>query len=255
MGVSQGIFLMYDLTQLTLQDVTEMGAHLRGLGKDADSLETVAARCVQYLRAQLVDVPSGESACVLARFFKTHAYGRLPGDLQSSACNLMQTNTVADDVKCLTLMATAGEKRDWCDRTASKGHQAIPLISEKAVEGIPMISQLIRSFGLDISCVVAPDDALLVELERKTCNVFYIQNALGSEYIPAQSDFVAPFGIKSVIGFGGMLPAGDLFAVILFTKVVIDEDTARLLKTLPLNIKMAMMPLLRKNTFRDLQLA
>ena len=92
-----------------------------------------------------------------------------------------------------------------------------------------------------------------MELERKTCNVFYVANALNSQYIPAQDNFVKPFGIKSVVGFGGMLPAGDLFAVILFSKVSVPEETALLLKTLPLNLKMAMVPFLKKNTFRPLQ--
>ncbi|MEM9091445.1 MAG: hypothetical protein AAGC93_22235 [Cyanobacteria bacterium P01_F01_bin.53] len=249
---------MYDLTQLTLQDVTKIGIHLRTLGKNSDSLETVALQCVKYLREQLVDPQTGESACALARFFKTHDYGKLPEDLQASARDLLASpgatpSSIDPAMKCLTLMATAGELSDWCDRKASKGHQAIPLTSEKAVESIPMIAQLIRSFDLDISSVVAPDHDLLIELERKTCNVFYIQKALGSEYIPAQSEFVAPFGIQSVVGFGGMLPTGDLFSVILFSKVAVAESAARLLKTLPLSLKMAMMPALKKPTFLALQ--
>ena len=116
-----------------------------------------------------------------------------------------------------------------------------------------MISQLIKDFGIDISCVLAPESHLLMELERKTCNIFYVPEALSSQHIPAKETFVKPFGIKSVVGFGGMLPAGELFAVILFSKVAIPEETAYLLQTLPLNIKMAMVPFLKKNIFRDLQ--
>jgi len=245
---------MYTLTQLTLEDATEIGSHLRKLGKEADSLETVAFQCVRYLHKHLTDAETGESACSLVRFFKTHRYGSLPENLQLKACEgLSESEALLEDVRCLTLLGTVGEQTEWCDRTASTGHQAIPLTSEKAVSRIPMISQLIKDFGLDISCILAPESHLLIELERKTCNVFYVADALNSQYIPAQDNFVKPFGIKSVVGFGGMLPAGDLFAVILFSKVSVPEETAYLLKTLPLNLKMAMVPFLKKNTFRMLQ--
>ena len=245
---------MYKLSQLTLEDATEIGSHLRRLGKESDSLEMVASECVQYLHEHLIDPETGESACSLVRFFKTHRYGSLPEKLQLKAREgLSESEALLEDVKCLTLLGTVGERADWCDRTASTGHQAIPLTSEKAVSRIPMISQLIKDFGLDISCVLTPESHLFMEIERKTCNVFYIADALNSQYIPAQDSFVKPFGIKSVVGFGGMLPAGDLFAVILFSKVSVPEETALLLKTLPLNLKMAMVPFLKKNTFRPLQ--
>ncbi|MEL6158648.1 MAG: hypothetical protein AAFR18_05435 [Cyanobacteria bacterium J06627_32] len=244
--------IMYDLTQLTFQDVTEIGSHLRKLGQEADSLETVADRCVRYLRECFIDPATQESACALSRFFKTYSYGQLPGDLQQTAQTLIG-QPISDPVKCLTLMGTAGDQADWCDRTRSQGHQAIPLTSEKAVEQIPMISQLIKAFDLDISCVLAPDPHLLMALESKTCNVFHIPNALGSEFIPAQQTFVEPYGIRSVIGFGGMLPSGELFAIILFTKVVVPAQTAQLFKVLPLNIKMAIAPFLKKDAFRPLQ--
>ncbi|MEL7512606.1 MAG: hypothetical protein AAGM27_10760 [Cyanobacteria bacterium J06554_3] len=242
---------MYDITQLTLQDVATIGAHLRKLGKDAGSVETVATRCVEYLRDSLALPGTQEPACALARFFKTCNYQDLPSELKKQAVSASgQQGDLPNTVKCLTLMGTTGEQSDWCDRHTSKGHQSIPLTSEKAISQIPMISQLIKGLGLEISCVLAPSPHLWMELERKTCNVFYIETALGSEFIPAQSSFVEPFGIQSVLGFGGMLSSGDLFTVILFTKAKVPASTANLLKMLPLNLKMAMTPYLRENTFR-----
>jgi hypothetical protein len=46
-------------------------------------------------------------------------------------------------------------------------------------------------------------------------------------------------GVKSVLGFGGMLPSRDLFAVILFSKIHIPRAIAELFKTLGLIIKLA----------------
>ena len=233
---------MYDLTQFSLQDATDIGADLRRLGQGADSLETIAQRSVRYFYNKLIDHHNGQPGCALVRFFKTHSYKDLPTELQTRADRLNQPQFISPDVKCLTLLATAGEHASWNDRRLSRGHQVIPLTSAEGVREIPMISQLIHSFGLDINNVVAPDPSILIELERKTCNVFFIPDAINSEFIPDQNSFVSCFKIKSVLGFGGMLPSGNFFAIILFTKVAIPNSTARLFKVLPLNIKMAIMP-------------
>ncbi|MGD1952440.1 MAG: hypothetical protein ACFB14_22770 [Leptolyngbyaceae cyanobacterium] len=241
---------MYDLTQFSLQNATYIGADLRRLGQGADSLETVAQRSVRYFYNKLIDPHNGQSACALVRFFKTHPYKELPAELQAYTAQLNQPrHTVLPDVKCLTLLATAGDQASWNDRRLSQGHQVIPLTSAEGIQEIPMISQLIHSFGLDINNVVAPEPSILIELERKTFNVFFIPNALNSEFIPDQNSFVSHFKIKSVLGFGGMLPSGNLFAIILFTKVAIPESTARLFKALPLNIKMAVIPFDIHQTF------
>ena len=235
---------MYDLTQFNLQNATDIGIALRGFGQGAKSIETVAQRSVQYLYDNLIDPHTGQSACALARFFKTHAYGKLPSELQTHITKVVdQADELSPAVKCLTLLATAGDHSNWNDRRASQGHQVIPLTSAREVQKIPMMAQLIRSFGLKINSVVDPDPKLLMELERKTCNVFFIPQAAGSEFIPGQTNFVEPFGVKSVLGFGGMLPTGNLFTIILFTKVPVPDATAQLFKTLPLSIKMALLAL------------
>ena len=54
---------------------------------------------------------------------------------------------------------------------------------------------------------------------EKTWNVFHTEPAVGSPLIPAQDEFVVPHGVRSVLGFGDMLETGDLYVVILFSKV------------------------------------
>jgi hypothetical protein len=77
---------------------------------------------------------------------------------------------------------------------------------------------------------------------QKTYNVFLVQEALGSPYIPAQQEFVVPYGIKSVMGFGGMLPLLDIFVIIMFLKASISREVADLFKNLSLNVKLAVLP-------------
>jgi hypothetical protein len=105
-----------------------------------------------------------------------------------------------------------------------------------------MLQNLIKQLGLSVSLVVKPDPALLLDMEQKTYNVFLVPEALGSPYIPAQKEFVVPYGIKSVTGFGGMLPSGDVFMVIIFLKVPVSRESSALFKNLSLNIKLAVLP-------------
>lgn len=232
----------YDMLNFTIRDLTKCGKDLRETGKGANSMEETAGRIVGYLYEHLIDKRRGMGACSLVRFFKTHTYKKLDDELQGFARNLMGDVPAYPDMKCLVLMATAGEKNGWNSRKNSTGHKAIPLPSEDVLCRIPMIRNLIKQLGLSVNTVIKPDKKIILDIEQKTYNVFYIPEALGSPYIPAQEDFVIPYGIKSALGFGGLLPSGDIFVVIMFLKVPVSYETAGLFKTLSLNVKIAILP-------------
>ncbi len=233
---------MYDMTRFGASDITDCAAALRDLGAGARSMEAVARRICRHLYLNLVDVKVGTRCCALVRFYKTHSFGELPPDLQASARSAMGSVSASPDVKCLTLLGTAGDSADWNDRRKSKQHAAIPLASEAMVRRIPMISRMIQQFGIDIGAVIRPDPSLLTQLENTAYQVFHVAHAAGSPYVPAQESFVVPYGIQSVLGFGGMLPTGNLFAVIAFTRVPIQRVTANLFQTLALSVKVALLP-------------
>ncbi len=233
---------MYDLTQFRLQDMVHCGAVLRALGGDATHMEVTAEAVVRYLYDSLRDGPDGARACALVRLYKTHAYGDLEPRLRRGVGSGPAGHEPPAATKCLTLLATVGDEPAWNDRRRSAGHQAIPLLSSGQVAGIPMVAQLIRQFGLEVSSVLAPDPAIMLDLEQRTFNVFHVLQARDSPYIPAQADFVIPHGIASVLGFGGVLPSGDLVAALLFSKVSIPAGTAEFFKTIALNIKLALLP-------------
>ena len=230
---------MSQLGRFTLRDMTEIGSRLRKLNDAGVSMEEVAGRITQCLYQVLQD--GDRPACKLVRFFKTHSYGSLPVTLQHQAKSLHRGPKLLNRTKCLTLLATTGAKPEWNSRALSQGHQAIPLVSEEMVAQAPMISQLIRQMGLDVRSLLQPRPEILMDTEQRTYNVFHVPEALASEYVPAQ-DFVAEHGIRSVLGVGGLLPSGNLFAVILFSMVPIPRETADLFRTLTLSIKLAVLP-------------
>lgn len=240
---------MFDLTTFTLEEMTTCGSVLRKLGAGATSMEEVASRTVRYLYDHFVDPQSGERSCVLVRLFKTHPYHQLTAPLSRCIQEILGSVPTDPTLKCLTLLATAGAQPAWNDRQRSVGYQAWPLTGLDLNVQYPMFVQLIKQFGLDLDTVVQPDPTLLVDLEHKTFNVFHVADAAGSPYIPAQANFVIPFGVRSVLGFGGILPTGNLFTVILFAKVHIPRETAEAFKTLALNVKMALLPFVESTIF------
>jgi two-component system, NtrC family, sensor kinase len=233
---------MYNIQKMTLRDMSECGLALRGLGDDALSMEEVSNNIIEYLYQNFVDSSSGEKHCVLIRFFKTHSYSELTPDLQEYASGILSDRILSDNLKCLTLLATAGELPEWNSRYQSVGHKAIPLADEDAIARIPMIYQLIQQLGLNPSIVVQPDPNLLTDLEQKMYNIFYVNHAKDSLCIPSQASFVVPFNIKSVLGFGVLLPSGNMFTILMFLKVAISPMIINLFRPLALNVKMAILP-------------
>lgn len=213
-------------------------------------MEEVAERITRHLYENFVEPETENSSLALVRLFKTHSYDELEPDLQQVVQQALGGEPQSPKMKCLTLLATAGEHSDWNSRHDSHGHQAIPLISEELVAQFPMISQLIRQMGLEIGTVLEPDPALVIDLQQTTFNVFHVADAPGSPYVPAQTEFVLPYRVRSVLGFGGMLPSGNLLAIIMFSKISISRDVADMFKTLALNAKMAVLPFEGKAVFR-----
>ena len=232
---------MYDVTSYPLRDLTACSAALRKM-TGSKRLEDAAQTIVAHLYEELRDGRENGRICALARFFVTRQFGRLDSKLQSCARRLLGDAPPSDQMRCLVLMGAAGIRPEWNDREASVAHRAIPLASAAMVERSPMISQLVRQFGLEPATVVKVESSLLVDMEQKSYNVFHVPVARDSPYVPAQAGFVVPYGICSVIGFGGMLPSGNLFAVILFTTVPIPREIADLFRPLALSVKLAILP-------------
>lgn len=227
---------------LKMSDMIRCGISIRSLGQNAKSMEEAGNELVRYLFNRFIDRETGERACALVRLFKTHDFDKLPEDLQNFAQKLLTEKPSVSSFKCFTLIATAGIEDEWQARKKSKGHQAIPLPSKEVIHRIPMMRNLIKQMGLDVETVINPDTVLLRDLSQKTFNIFHVSDAVNNDYIPAQKDFIKPYGIKSVLGFGEILPSGNVFSVIIFSRIPISEEVANMFNTLALNVKILIMP-------------
>ncbi|MBD1882655.1 histidine kinase [Microcoleus vaginatus] len=231
---------MYDITLFTPQDMAKCSLVLRHLGRNTASMEASSQKIVNYIYRHFCDSQTGENTCALVRLFKTHPYGELEDSLQQSARRLMKGNSPAADMKCWTLLAAAGTQPQWNSRHTAAEHTAIPLVSTKLVAQMPAISEIIRQFGLDIPTFLGIERERFLQLEPAVLNIFHVSEAKGSPFIPEQNSLIIPYQVKSVLGFGGLLPSGSLFAVVMFLKVKIPPSTAEMFKDLALSVKTAL---------------
>ena len=224
-----------NLEAFDLAETLRCGNALRRLLVKATSMESAASAACRFLFGELVDA-QGKRACALVRCYKVHDYGMLPPDLQQFArAQLPKGETPSPHLRCLTLMATTGDELAWNDRKRSQGHQAIAMPTEAVVERAPMIAQLFRALGVDLRAAIAPA-SIVRDLAGRSYGVFYVPDANGSEYIPAQ-DFVRKHKIRTVLGFGGSLQTGDLFAIVMFTRIHVGEQAADRFRSLALDVK------------------
>jgi hypothetical protein len=239
--------LHFDLQNLSEANVVALRGVLQALAEDATSRQMMGERLVVKLFESLRDAANDGPACLLVRCFQTATYARMPTHYQYSADQLLiglpvrpgvpaqrpempsQEPGVLDQMRCLSLLATHGVKSVWNDVMTSVGHQAIPLPSVEVVQKAPMIAKLLQQLGMSIERAVAPPDSpdFQVQATDGSFSVFHIAQAVGSPFIPAQESFVTAYGVRSVVGMGGVLPDGELIAVLLFTSVPISEEVAK----------------------------
>ena len=216
-----------NLESFGVADMMALRADIRGAfdAGPAGSFEEAAQLLAQLLRSRL-STSKGEPACALVRIFKTHPLAALDEELKTWAMQRMTDTDRTAATRCLILMGSDGVEPAWRSRHGSIGHKAIPMVDADSVAQIPMVAQLIRQLGLDTTTVLRPDARLLLLADKRTDGVFHVPDARDSAYIPAQKGFVVPYGVRSVLGFGGMLTSGDLVAAILFSTVSVSTPVA-----------------------------
>jgi hypothetical protein len=211
-----------------------LGARLHG----ARTLEEGArAVCTVLHEELLIDAGGAQTtAAALVRCFKTHALSRLGSALQRHASATIGPQDHADgDLPCLVLLASHGDELAWRSRHTSVRHRVIPLPSDAALERVPMVAAIFRAFNVDLRDVSA-DGARLASRALKVYDLFHVEDACGNSCIPDQEGFVRPYGIRSVVGFGGALHDGDLFIVLCFMKITVPLPVVNRLRGVALDV-------------------
>jgi hypothetical protein len=231
--------MTHSIKRFNLGDMAVCTGAMRRLGNAANTPIEIANALVSYFYDNFVDGTTRDFA--LVRLFITRPYFSLSQELKDCADKAFSKDFCFPTMKCMVLEATIGDDEAWRDVNSSKSHRVIPLASEDLVIQMPMIYKLISGFGLRVADVVNTPSDILIGSSEEDYNIFLIKDAVGSPYIPAQENFVTPHKIKSAMGFGGLLPSGNLFAIVLFSKTKIVRETADMFRCIALAANLALL--------------
>ena len=221
----------------TPESVLKISNDLESLTANALSTQELAEKVVDYLYSKLLSDERGK-ACALVRFFRTVTYDALKPELQE----LVEQKGKRSEprrMNYLTLLATRGDEPDWNSPETSKAHRCIALGSLDSIAHAPMIAQLVKNLGINAASVVNPDLGIFKDPREKKYSSFFVERALDSPHIPGQAEFVVPYKIQSFVGLGGLLPTGDMFALLLVFKVPVSAAFVDQLSTLTATLEKA----------------
>lgn len=193
---------------------------LRAEARKGRSLEECCQGLMEHFQAAFAD------SIVLARTYAIVSYDRLPAPdrafVKATVDGLGAGDLLQENTRVLSLMGTAGVLPQWRQRYESRGHLAIPLLSEDFVAEIPMLASLIQQLGSSSSWFqkhsgpnrqmnsfgVFTDTFFVADAAHST-------DSAGRLMIPAQ-DFVQEHHIHTVLGVGGEFVAEGVIVVSIF---------------------------------------
>jgi hypothetical protein len=225
------------LGSISVDDIVEVTSAVRTIAEGCDTMAQAAQQITAHLRIVLVD-EDGRPACPLVRIYTTARGRALPANLASRA----HRSDEGTPGPSLLLLGTSGALPEWNDRRLSASHSIIPLDRAQVLaDRAPMIAGLLAELGVDIDTFVDLEETDAKVIQHQEYGVFHVQEATGSRLIPAQ-DFVAAHHVRSVVGCGGGLPSGEVFVLVLFSCVEVDETAASMFRTLAFGLKAALVP-------------
>ena len=176
------------------------------------SFEHVAQTTVEAVFRQFKD-DDGQPAFALVRVFRAGIYDDLSPELQALAD--------PSNPYWLALYGTTGIQDAWCDRRRSQNHQVVP-----GGDNMPPMLEAVFSHAMQQDVI---DTANIHPVRRNDTAItqsYFVPHALGSPYVPAQEQFVIPYGIQSLLGLGSSFTSGTAYVLLGFSCQALNEDAA-----------------------------
>ena len=228
--------MQINFNQLSIAKIINLSKHIKEKCINFSSFEEVAQELMGFFYSSFV-TEGGRSPFVLARFFKSCAYGELPDDIRNYIHNKESKGNLISGNKYLTLLGSFGELENWKNRNLSENYKAFPIHDEHLLGKLPMLSAVFDQIGLNLSHLKQTDKSILIKDRHRPYRVFCVENAEGSNLIPKQTEFVRPYSVKSVFGFGGIYSTSNVYAVIIFSRERLSRKDAQLFLSLNPAIK------------------
>lgn len=206
---------MIILQNATNEDVQNFGRRI--FNERRDTVESFEDRA-QFITEQIYEnfrQKDDTSLFALVRLFRLSTFSELPPE----------SKLKDDSDYWFTLAGTMGDEPAWCSRLQSKTRQAV------IPSNSPMFQAVLKELHLELGVTEASE---MQTGSGMLSQYFYIQDAAQSNIITDQEQFVQPYGIRTVIGFGGVFLSGAVYLMMLFAKDTIARaDTEKLLSISP----------------------
>jgi hypothetical protein len=233
-----------DLTAFGLSDLVRLSAAVRDWSA-SPSLEAGAADMVRTLRRELRDADGSQAP--LVQFYLTRRLGELPVPAPDGPASRTSPTPEPDAVLLYLVASAAADPAladDECCEIGAEpdGGPRRPLGS--------MMPALLDQLGVEPGWLTEPDAEKVLELSSRLYGVFHVGDAPSNPMI-SDTDLVRRAGVRSVVAFGSILPSGQLYTVIIFSRVAISAATAHALQPLSVAAKVGMLPHLEPASLRS----
>ncbi len=234
---------MFDLRKFSLEDMTQIGRDWRNLGAAAGGIPAAAEHIVRYVQNQLIDGESGEPVCLLTNLYITVRGKALSPALREIALKKLSDSTISlSQLWCLRLIASAGMPAANEFAIATPDPQVIPIPNAQSVAQYPLFEQLLSQMGISAEYLIQDDPTLTLELAASPLNIFLIPNLEKTPQLLRPNTILIPQETHSLFGIGGMLPSGQFFFLLMFSKIEMKHEMVELFKPLALSLKLALLP-------------
>ncbi|MFN7974347.1 MAG: hypothetical protein U0166_18695 [Acidobacteriota bacterium] len=234
-----------DLASLKVDEPERLVGELSQDLKVSKSVELACGLLARKLYEQCVH--EGARSLVLSRIYLSLPFEALDPGSAAFAREKFGLSPAPGDL-FLALCGTAGDEEAWCDRTMSQGHRAIPL-NRETVTTVPMLARCFQQIGFDLDLAFKSEQGIHLEGVARAFGLFHVDDAHGSPFVPAQDGFVLPYGVRSALGSGTMLPNGAVSIWIGFARHAISRDAALPLIPMMPAFWHLVQPLYRKRAF------
>lgn len=216
------------ISTLTLENMKALHDEISEKAKTCNSLESAAQAYMSSLYDNLSE------SIVLARLFATIHFKDLQEEVKSYVKRIVESAGVKDKLKettlVLTLLGSRGVNNIWNNRSNSRDHKGIPLISKEFVETIPMPYQMLKQLGIGLDWIENVDAGLNLKTAGRINGIFYVRDAKTEvdskkRKVIASQEFVDEWNIKSVFGVAGSyLGSSTFFTTVVFARETLDRE-------------------------------
>lgn len=211
---------MLDFVNSTADDYSRFARRLWLDTQAFTSHEQTSRYIVENLYHEF-STPEGDPILALVRIFRWTLVEELPEDLRALVS--------ADEKSVMALTGTYGFEEAWRDRRTSVNHRAVPVSKIAVPQRIPMFQEVLKQTGVDVQHLYEYGDIVAVQ-DRAYHGTFHIQDVPSSPAIPDQQSFVKPYGIKSLVGFGGFMAHpthNTMYLLYMFSRETVSTQAAQ----------------------------